>query len=516
MNSSIATNISNSKRWLIVVATMSATLMQVLDMTIVNVALPHMQGSLGASSDQISWALTSYLVASAIFMPLTGFFCDRFGRKKYLLICIGGFTVASALCGASVTLFQLILFRLLQGIFGAALVPLSQSILADVYLPKDRGKAMAIWGMGVMVGPILGPTLGGYLTEIVNWRWTFYVNVPVGIMAFFLAWSVVPDTAKKDRSMDWLGLLFICLFIGGLQYCLDRGNQQDWFNANDICLSAFLCITGIVGFITHNMRQPQHSVFDLKIFKNRNFTISSLLLAAMGIGMFGTMVIQPLMLEGFLNYPVLTTGLIIAPRGISGMVSMLLMGKIANRVDPRYLISIGILLSVIGLSGGTYYSQDINKWWVIWPSLLQGFGMSMIFMPLSTVAFMTLPDSARVEASGLFSLLRTIGSSIGISITMTIYSRYSQIAWNQLGGNIQPFNPAVQQYLEHLHLNIHQPQAAMLLGNELLKQSQMISFVNVYAFIMWSFLLMLPLVFLLKKNQTPQSSSPSTTHLVAD
>jgi DHA2 family multidrug resistance protein len=506
--------ISNGKRWLIVIATMSATLMQVLDMTIVNVALPHIQGSLSAASDQISWTLTSYLVASAIFMPLTGYFCDRLGRKKYLLICIGGFTIASALCGASVSLLQIILFRLLQGVFGAALVPLSQAILADVFPPEDRGKAMAIWGIGVMVGPILGPTLGGYLTEIASWRWTFYVNVPIGILSLVLAWQVVPDTLKKERSMDWVGLALISMAIGGLQYFFDRGNQQDWFSANDIRVAMFICVGGLIGFFFHTRnRPPSQTVFDMRIFKNRNFTISSLMLAAMGLGMFGTMVIQPLMLENLLNYPVLMTGLLMAPRGISGMVSMMFVGKLVGRVDPRFLITFGILLSVAGISAGTFYSQTISTWWIVWPLLLQGFGLSMIFVPLTTVAFSTLPDSSRVEAAGLFSLLRTIGSSIGISITITLFSRYSQMAWNQIGGNIQPYNPALQDYLSRLNLNMQQPESAVLLGGELLRQSQMVAFVNVYAFIMWSFLLMLPLVLLLKKN-TKTQSSPTLT--VAD
>lgn len=501
MSTNLANTISNGRRWLIVIATMSATLMQVLDMTIVNVALPHMQGSLSASSDQISWTLTSYLVSSAIFMPLTGYFCDRLGRKKYLLICISGFTLASALCGASTLLVEIILFRLLQGIFGAGLVPLSQAILADIFPPEERGKAMAIWGIGVMVGPILGPTLGGYLTEIANWRWTFYVNIPFGILSLILAWQVVPDTIKKARSMDWIGLSLICIAIGGLQYFLDRGNQQDWLSANDIRIAALMFISGIVGFGLRNYYYPTKSVFDLRIFKNRNFSISSLMLATMGIGMFGTMVIQPIMLQGLLNYSVLATGLIMAPRGIAGMFSMVIIGKAVNRIDPRALIIFGILLSVAGISAGTYYSQNVSRWWLIWPLLLQGFGLSMIFMPLSTVAFSTLPDSIRLEATGLYSLIRTIGSSVGISITITLFSRYTQTAWNQLSGTVQPYNPALYDYLRALHSDIHHPQAINLIGIEVAKQAQMVSFVNVYAFIMWTFLLLIPLAFLLKGNQ---------------
>lgn len=493
--------ISPTQRLLITIAVMSATLMQIIDMTIINVALPHMQGSLSTTPDEISWTLTSYLVASGIFMPLTGYFSDRLGRKKYLLISIAGFTVASIFCGAAVSLTEIVVFRLLQGIFGAALVPLSQAIMADIYPEVDRGKAMAIWGMGVMIGPILGPTLGGYLTEIASWRWTFYVNVPIGILAFLLAMEVVPDSEKKERFMDWIGLTLLSVAIAALQYVLDRGDRRDWFDAIDIRIATFLTIAGFIGFLWHSIHEKQKSVFDLRIFKDRNFTIASLLLAVMGLGMFGAMVIQPMMLEGILDYPVLTTGLVMAPRGISGMISMILVGKLISRVDPRWLILTGIIISAAGISIGTHYSQNISPIWVIAPLLLQGFGLSMIFVPLSTVAFSTLPISMRVEAAGLFSLLRTLGASIGIAVTITIYTRHAQFAWNQIGGFIQPFNPALQTYLNAAHLKLSDPTTIAILMNQLRQQAQMVSFVDVYAFITWSFIAMIPLVFFLKKRK---------------
>lgn len=498
-----AQQITPWQRWLIIIAVMSATLMQVLDTTIVNVALPYMQGSLGANSDEISWTLTSYLVASAIFMPLTGYFTDRFGRKNYLLICIAGFTFASALCGASLSLSAIVFFRLLQGVFGAALVPLSQAILVDVYSTEERGKAMAIWGLGVMIGPVLGPTLGGYLTDIASWRWTFYVNVPVGIFAVLLAWSVVPDTVKIKRSMDWIGLVFISCAIGALQYFLDRGNQQDWLDALDIRIAVIIAIVGLCSFLIHSFKHPQHTVFNLKIFKDRNFTISSLILALLGLGMYGSMVIQPLLLESLLNYPVLTAGLILAPRGISAMVGMVVVGKLINRYDPRWLIITGIILSSIGTSAGMKYNQLIDMWWIAWPLLFQGFGLSLIFVPLSTIAFSTLPAESRSEATGLYSLLRTIGASVGISLTITVFTRHTQIAWNQIGGSIQPYNQALYDYLRPLHLSIHQPLATTILSNELIHQAQMIAFLDSFTFITGGFLLMLPLVFLLKKVKNP-------------
>jgi len=488
------------QRWLIVAAVMSATLMQVIDTTIVNVALPHMQGSLGTSPDSITWTLTSYLVSSAIFMPLTGYFTDIFGRRNFLILSIAGFTIVSILCGASNSLSEIVICRMLQGVFGASLVPLSQAIVTDVFPPEERGKAMAIWGVGVMVGPVLGPTLGGYLTEYFSWRWTFYVNVPVGIFALLLT-PVVPDTAKIKRPMDWLGLLLISTAIGGTQYVLDRGNQADWFNSTQICVITFLAIAGLLGFLLHNLHRKENIVFDLRMFKDKNFTISSLLLAILGLGLYGTMVIQPLMMENLFNYPVIISGLVMAPRGLSGMISMILMSRLINHIDPRYLIAFGICLSAVGMLVGTHYSINISPYWLIWPLFLQGFGMGMIFVPLATVAFSTLPVHFRSEAAGLFSLLRTIGSSMGISVAITVLTRHSQMLWNQFGGFINPYNRALYPYLQTLHLQPSQPKAIGFLGKLIGEQSQMSAFVNVYAFIMWSFILMLPLIFMLKKQE---------------
>jgi MFS transporter, DHA2 family, multidrug resistance protein len=499
------------QRILIIIAVMTATLMQVLDITIVNVALPYMQGSLEANPDQISWTLTSYLVASAIFMPLTGYLSDKLGMKNYLLWSMLGFTITSALCGFSRNLAEIVIFRLLQGAFGAPLIPLTQALLISIFPKEQRAKAMAIWGFGVMVGPILGPTLGGYLTEVANWRFTFFVNVPFGIFALLLAWQVVPDFAKKHRLMDWLGLTFISLAIAALQYFLDRGNDEDWFNAWDIRIAALLCLAGFIAFLVHNAFKPERRVFDLRIFKDRNFSLASILIAMMGLGMFGVMVIQPLMLETLFNYPVLTTGLVMAPRGIAGMVGMIFMGKYGQRIDPRYSVIIGVLLSVVGINAYTHLSLDVGPMAFIWPLLLQGFSVSMIFTALSTIAFSTLPPQFIIEGSGLFSLLRTLGSSIGISLTVAVYTHEGQVLWNQLGGFINPYNPAAVHYLNSLQLHTGDPLGQQILGLTLMQQSQMLAYVNTFDFIMWSFVVMVPLALLIKKPRRTQAS-----HVVAD
>jgi DHA2 family multidrug resistance protein len=495
-------NFTPAKRWLVTCAVMTAALMQVLDMTIVNVALPHMQGALSATPDQITWVLTSYLVSAAIFMPLTGYFTDRLGTKNYLLLSMAGFILASILCGMATSMLQIVLFRLLQGVFGAALVPLSQAILVDMFPPNERGKAMAIWGIGVMVGPILGPTLGGYLTEIASWRWNFYINLPIGILSFLLAWYVMPATASRPRAMDWRGLICLALAIGGLQYFLDRGNAADWFNANDICIAACLAVGGFIGFIVNSRYQTKKSVFDIKIFSDRNFNIASLLIALFGIGMFGGMVILPMMLENLFNYPVVTVGLVIAPRGICGMISMAIVSRLIKNTDPRILILFGLTLSILGTYPCTNYNLTVSQWWLIWPMLLQGFGMGFIFVPLSAIAFASLPDSTRAEAAGLFSLIRTLGSSIGISVVITLFTRETQIAWNQLGGFIQPYNSAVSTYLAHLNMSISDPAAPGILANELARQAQMIAITDAFMFMTWSFIIMLPLVFLLRRSES--------------
>ncbi len=489
-------------RLLITVAVMSATVMQVLDTTIVNVALPQMQGQLGATPDQISWVLTSYMVASGIFMPLTGYFTDRMGQKRYLLLSIAGFTIASAMCGLSTNLLELVLFRLLQGVFGAALVPLSQSIMVRTYPLEERGRAMAIWGVGVMVGPILGPTLGGYLTEVLSWRWTFFINLPVGLLSLFMAWRVVPDSTRRERSMDWFGLTLLALAIGGLQWVLDRGSQEDWFNSPQIQLAALISLIGFVGFGLHSRSGSEHVLFHSDIFRDRNFVTSSLLLAVFGLGLFGNMMLQPLMLEHLLDYPTITTGLTLAPRGVASMISMMIVGRLIGRIDPRWLIATGIVICTFGSWFATRYTLDISVGWVVWPPVIQGFGLGMVFVPLSTVAFSTLAPTHAAEAAGLFSLLRTIGSSIGISIVATTLTRQSQVLWNQLGGHITAFSAQTHAYLGHLGLSADAPQAALLLGRELGRQATITSFVDAYILIMWSFVAMLPLVFLMKyKNQ---------------
>lgn len=494
-----------ASRLMITLAVMSATLIQVLDTTIVNVALPHMQGELGATSDQISWVLTSYLVSSAIFMPLTGHFTDVMGRKRFLLMSIAGFVAASALCGISQSLAQIVFFRLMQGVFGAALVPLSQAIMADAYPPHERGKAMAIWGLGVMVGPVAGPTLGGWLTDIASWRWTFYINLPVGLLSLFLASQFVPDSPRRPRRMDWFGFGFMALGIAGLQYVFDRGNQQDWFEALDIRWGAALAVIGLAVFIIHSIRRPQGAIFNIRIFADRNFGMSSLVIALMGLGMFGGLVLQPILLEGLLGYPIVTTGILMAPRGVATAITMLVVGRLVSHVDARWLVLVGLVFGACGSWAMTYYSLDVTQLNIIWPAFLQGIGLGLVFVPLSTVAYATLPRSRMAEAAGLYSLVRTIGSAVGISIVTTLLAHQSQILWNELGAHVTQYREALVYYMGRMHLPPSDPRGLAVVAHEVGRQAQMGAMLAVFKVITWSYVFMVPLVFLLKRSTTQRA-----------
>ena len=491
---------TGSERLMITLAVMSATLIQVLDTTIVNVALPHMAGQLGATTEQISWVLTSYLVSSAIVMPLTGYFADTLGRKRFLLISITGFVAASALCGISQNLFEIVLFRLLQGVFGAALVPLSQAIMTEAYPPEDRGKAMAIWGLGVMVGPVLGPTLGGWLTDVSSWRWTFYINVPVGALSLFLASQYVTESKKRERRMDWLGLALVGSGIAGLQYMLDRGTTQDWFAATDIRISAVMAVAGVVGFVWWSLR-ARHPLFDLTIFKDRNFSMACLVMLVMGLGLFGGLVLQPILLEGLLQFPIVTTGFVMAPRGVATAIAMIVVGRLVGKVDTRLLIGLGMLFSAGGSWAMTYYSLDVNLLWIIWPAFLQGLGLGLIFVPLSTIAYTTLDRTRMAEAAGIYSLVRTIGAAVGISIVTTLLARESQVVWNELGAHVTKFNPAVKEYLSSLHLPVNDPHSMALIAAQIGQQAEMAAILDVFKLTAWVFLAMLPIVLLLRKGK---------------
>ncbi len=488
----------NSNRVLTSIAVMAATIMQVLDTTIVNVALPNMAGQLDATPDNIGWVLTSYLIASAIIMPLTGYFTDRIGQKRFLLISIAGFVITSALCGMAASLAQMVLFRFLQGIFGASLVPLSQSIMLQIFPGEQRGKAMAIWSMGVMVAPIMGPTLGGWLTEEISWRWTFYINLPVGIASFLLAVRHVHDTPKRERRMDWMGFATLALGIGTLQLVLDRGNQDDWFSSQTLVFAAVISAASFIFFIGYTLTGKHHPLFDLRIFKDRNYLVASLIMTTIGIGFFGGMLLQSLFLQNFLGYPTFEAGLYMAPRGLASFLVMIFVGKFVGKIPPRNFIFVGICASIAGNWLMTRFTSNITTNDLIVPMMLQGVGMGLIFVPISTLAFTTLPKELAAEAAGIYSLIRSMGSALGISILATYFSRSTQQNWNLLRGEITPYNEALPAYLAPLHLGMHDAQGIAVAAKAVLQQAQNIAYIDSFWFTTLNFVMMLPLLLLVR------------------
>lgn len=501
-------NRAQPNRALIILAVMSAAVLVVLDMTIVNVAMPHMAGALGASQEQISWVLTSYLVASAVFMPLTGFLVDRYGQRRVLLVSIAGFVTASAACGLAQNLSTMLIFRGLQGLFGASLVPLSQAILTAVTPPEQRGRAMALWGMGVMLGPVLGPTLGGWLTETFDWRWIFYINLPVGLMALAIGARAVPESARIVRALDWRGLALASVAIAALQFALDRGNTDGWLGSPVIVGCFVLSATAFVAFLAYALTTKRHPVFDLRVFADRNFATASAIIGVLGLGMFGALAVQPVMLETLLGYPALTAGEVMAPRGLASLLAMIVAGRLIGRVDTRWIVGSGMLLAAAGSYAMAGLTLDLSPWQAVWPGLLQGAGMGLMMVPLSALALSTLKPAMQAEAAGIFSLVRTLGSSVGIAVVASVVSRQTQTMWQQLGAHVDPYNPALGTWLERLHATPHDPQAMAVVTAELARQSSMQGVLDAYALIAWSFLAMLPLLGFLRggKGARPRAA----------
>ncbi|MGN6142397.1 MAG: DHA2 family efflux MFS transporter permease subunit [Mesorhizobium sp.] len=483
-------------RGLITVSIMLGTIMQVLDTTIANVALPSMTGDLGASQDTINWVLTSYIVAAAIMTPVTGWLSDRLGRKQLFLTSVVGFVVMSMLCGIAWSLESMVAFRLMQGVFGAAIVPLSQTFLLDINPRERHGQAMAIWGAGIMVGPIIGPTLGGWLTESFNWRWVFFINLPVGIIAFLGSAAYLPNIAKRIRSFDFFGFAMLSLGVGALQLMLDRGADADWFSSVEIWIELGLAITGFWVFIVH-MLTAEHPFIDPKIFLDRNFATGLVFIFVIGVILLASLALLPPMLSTIFGYPTITTGLVMAPRGVGTMISMLIVGRIVRIVDARILVVVGLLLTAQSLYTMSGFSPQMDAWPIITTGVVQGLGLGLVFVPLSTVAFATLEARYRTDATALFSLVRNIGSSIGISIVTVVLTRNVQINHTELGAFINPFNPVLRAASPAAAGG--DPTALSQMDGMVNIQALMISYVNDFKLMMGVTLLALPLIFLLRK-----------------
>ena len=483
---------------LLTACVMLATIMQALDTTIANVALPYMQASLSATTDQINWVLTSYIVAAAIATPVTGFLEARLGRKRLFLIAVAGFTAASVLCGIAVTLPEMVLFRLIQGLFGASLVPLSQAVLLDSYPKEKHGSAMAMWGVGVMVGPILGPTLGGYLTEVYNWRWVFYINVPIGILTFVGLSAYLSETPTRKGSFDWFGFAMLSIAIGSFQMMLDRGEQLDWFSSTEILVEAVLAALAFYLFLvqTFTVKQP---FIDPAIFKDRNFTIGLCFIFVVGIILLASLALITPYLQNLMGYPVITAGMVLAPRGIGTMVAMLIVGRLINRVEPRALLLLGLLMTAEVLWEMTAFTPDVSQWTLVRTGVLQGMGLGFMFVPLSTITFATLPGTLRTKGTALYSLMRNIGSSIGISLVIFLLTRNTQIVHAELAGHVTPFNDALSAVAPSHFWNMATTVGRAALNAEVTKQAAVVAYANDFKLMMVVALVALPMIFLLKR-----------------
>ena len=494
-------------RGMITLSIMLATIMQALDTTIANVALPHMQGSLQASQDQITWVLTSYIVASAIALPLTGWMCSQWGRRRVFIISVIGFTIASAMCGLSSSLGMIVAARLLQGVFGAALVPLSQAVLLDINPPEKVGSAMAVWGAGIMVGPILGPLLGGWLTENFDWRWVFFINLPVGVFALWGIARYLPESKPRSGPLDKFGFITLSIAIGALQMFLDRGELLDWFDSWEIRMEAAVTLAAFAFFAAHTWMVKGTSFFNRELLKDRNFVTGMLFGFIVGVVLYGTMALLPTFLQSLLGYPVVYTGEVTAPRGIGTMIAMIAVGRLVQRVDLRLIMAVGFTLTAFALWQMTHVTLQMGSSLIAWSGFIQGLGMGFTFVPLSAAAFATLAPNLRNEGTPIFSLLRNIGGSVGISIVQALLTHSSAQAHAQLAATVAPGSRGLQDWP-----SLDSAGALALLNAEVTRQAALIGYVSDFRIMMIMTLVSIPLLLPIRKPRRAMTASADIPH----
>ncbi len=482
-------------RGLLTVGLMLATIMQVLDSTIANVALPHMTASLNAAQSEITWVLTSYIVASAIATPLTGWLSDRFGRKELFLAAVAGFTVMSVLCGMATTLGEMVTFRILQGLFGAVIAPLAQSLLLDINPREKIGQAMAIYGAGIMVGPIIGPTLGGYLTEMFNWRWVFLVNLPVGILAFMMISSFAPHESKHTRPFDMFGFGMLALSVGALQLLLDRGSEIGWFDSVEAWFELGLSISCFWIFIVHSLT-TEHPFVDLRMFKDRNFSMGLLFIFVIGLAMFSGLTLLPPLLQSMMGYPVIESGLLMAPRGIATMVAMVFVGRLIGRIDARIMVVFGLGITAYSQWMMAGFNLEMGPMPVVWSGVVQGIGLGFVFVPLSTLTFATLKSKYRTDATSFFNLVRNIGSGVGVSIVTIVLTNMVQVNHAELAEQLTSTSRAVTAYGSYMLSGSKQVLA--ILNQLVTQQAYIISYLDDFYMMVFITLLAMPIVALMR------------------
>ena len=505
------------RRNMVTICAMTATIMQALDTTIANVALPYMQGSLSASQDQINWVLTSYIVAAAIMTAPVGWVANRFGRKRIFIICSAGFTIASVMCGLAQDINQMVLFRLLQGVFGAALVPLSQAVMLDSYTLQERPKAMAIWGMGVMMGPIMGPSLGAWLTETYSWHWVFFVNIPFGIITV-VGLMVFMDETRRDGELrfDWFGFIGLAIGIGSMQLALDRGEQLGWLESNEIVIEAIVSVVGFYYFFAHSFTTAKPFI-QFSIFKDRNFVSGCVFMAVMGLVLYSTMALSSPYLQNVIGYPILTAGMLLATRGSGTFVAMMLVGRLMRFIEARTLIISGLGLTALSLFYMTGWTDQTGVSEIVTLSIIQGFGFGLVFVPLSTVAFLTLPNHLRTDGTSMLTLMRNVASSIGISIVIAQLTEGSRRVYANLSEHINPFNHAMQMPnvagMIDMNADTGRAMADAMVGI----QAQIIAFSQDYQLVMLFILASIPLAIMIGSTKaTLREQAAPADHAVME
>jgi DHA2 family multidrug resistance protein len=499
------------RRNMVTICAMTATIMQALDTTIANVALPYMQGTLSASQDQIYWVLTSYIVAAAIMTAPVGWIANRFGRKKVFILCSAGFTAASVMCGLAQDITQMVLFRLLQGVFGAALVPLSQAVMLDSYALHERAKAMSIWGMGVMLGPIMGPSLGAWLTETYSWHWVFFVNLPFGIVTVLGLMAFMDETElNHNLRFDWFGFAALAIGIGSMQLALDRGEQLDWFNSPEIIAESIIAVIGFYYFLAHSLTTDRPFV-QFAIFKDRNFFTGCVFMAVMGLVLYSTMALASPYLQNVIGYPIMTAGLLLATRGAGTFVAMMLVGRFMKYIEARTLIAGGMILMSATLFVMTGWTDQTGVPEIIVVSVAQGFGLGLVFVPLSTVSFMTLPNRLRTDGTAMLTLVRNVASSIGISIVIAKLTSGARETHAILNEHVTPFNHALQMPDVARALNLNTDLGRAIMDALLNVQSQIIAFSHDYQMVMIVTLLAVPLAMMISSSKEAMRH-PSSDH----
>jgi DHA2 family multidrug resistance protein len=489
------------RRNMVTICAMTATIMQALDTTIANVALPYMQGTLSASQDQINWVLTSYIVAAAIMTAPVGWIANRFGRKRIFIVCSGGFTIASVLCGLAQDINQMVLFRLLQGMFGAALVPLSQAVMLDSYALHERAKAMSIWGMGVMMGPIMGPSLGAWLTETYSWHWVFFVNLPFGIFTV-LGLMVFMDETKKDLNLrfDWFGFAALAVGIGSLQIGLDRGEQLGWMESNEIIAEFVISAAGFYYFFAHSLTTSKPFI-QFAIFKDKNFVGGCVFMAVMGLVLFSTMALSSPYLQNVIGYPIITAGLLLASRGCGTFVAMMLVGRMLRYIEARTLIVSGLSLTCFSLFYMTGWTDQTGVTEIVTLSIVQGFGFGLVFVPLSTVAFLTLPNHLRTDGTSMLTLMRNVASSIGISVVIAQLTEGSRRTYAILSQHVNPFNHAMQMPDVRGMIDMSTDKGRAMADVMVNLQAQIIAFAQDYQMVMIFTLCAIPLAIMIGSSK---------------